>query len=257
MRAAVFAAVCVLPAAVGHVLMSGTAVPWQGVVTAFAVTAAVAAALAGRERGLLSVTAAAVTVQAGLHAAFSFSQAAVHPSATGAGSLARRWVSALICGCPGESGTAPSAPAVAVSHAGHHAGHGSTPHLAQGATPPSGAADSASIMGPLGADPGPQGMAAGWDMGEMSPSGMLAAHLLAAVLCGLWLGHGERAAHRIARAVAGWLAVPLRPMPCPVVPAPGPRPLRPRRGDRVRRPRLLLLAHAITSRGPPPGTAVL
>ena len=50
---------------------------------------------------------------------------------------------------------------------------------------------------------------ASW-MGGTSSFGMLAAHLLAALLCGLWLAHGERAAFRILRAVAGWLAAPLR-----------------------------------------------
>jgi len=35
-------------------------------------------------------------------------------------------------------------------------------------------------------------------------------HLLAALLCGLWLAHGERAAFRVLRAAAGRLAAPLR-----------------------------------------------
>ena len=48
------------------------------------------------------------------------------------------------------------------------------------------------------------------DMGGTSSFGMLAAHTLAALLSGLWLAHGERAAFRVLRAVAGWLAAPLR-----------------------------------------------
>lgn len=90
----------------------------------------------------------------------------------------------------------------------------------------------------------------------MSSLGMLAAHLLAALLTGLWLAHGERAAFRVLRAVAGWLAAPLRLPPAPsVVPGrPRPRPGRPR-SDRA--PGVGLLVHAITSRGPPVGAAVI
>ncbi|MFE9905685.1 hypothetical protein [Streptomyces achromogenes] len=40
---------------------------------------------------------------------------------------------------------------------------------------------------------------AGHTMGQMSSTGMFAAHLLAALLSGLWLAHGERAAFRILR----------------------------------------------------------
>jgi len=85
---------------------------------------------------------------------------------------------------------------------------------------------------------------------------MLAAHLLAALLCGLWLAHGERAVFRILRALAARLVVPLRLL-LPV-PAPPHRPrVRVRRDHTVLRPRELLLVHASTSRGPPAGTAVV
>jgi len=90
--------------------------------------------------------------------------------------------------------------------------------------------------------------------GPSSP-GMLTAHLLAALLCGLWLAHGERAVFRVLRSVAGRLAAPLRLLLA--LPAPPHRPrFRPRRPRSDRAPRLLLLVHAITSRGPPLGTAV-
>lgn len=72
-RAAMFAAVCVLLAATGHILMSGAAVPWWAMAAAFCATAGAGWALAGRERGLLAVTGAAVGVQAALHAGFSSS----------------------------------------------------------------------------------------------------------------------------------------------------------------------------------------
>ena len=77
-----------------------------------------------------------------------------------------------------------------------------------------------------------------------------------ALLCGLWLAYGERAAFRILRAVAGRLAAPLRLLLA--LPAAQDRPRsRPGRPRSDRAPGLLLLADAITSRGPPPGTAVL
>jgi hypothetical protein len=88
------------------------------------------------------------------------------------------------------------------------------------------------------------------------PFGMYAAHLLAALLTGLWLAYGERAAFRILRAVAGWLAAPLRLLLL-ALPVPPHRPrLRARRPRSQRAPRLVLLGHAITHRGPPLGTAV-
>jgi hypothetical protein len=92
-------------------------------------------------------------------------------------------------------------------------------------------------------------------MGGMSSTGMLVAHLLAALLSGLWLAYGERAAFRILRALAGWFVAPLRlPLRLPVPPH-RPR-IRARGADADRAPRRLLLTHAITTRGPPAGVAV-
>ncbi|WP_234315219.1 hypothetical protein [Streptomyces globisporus] len=66
-----FAAVCVLLASTGHVLMSGQDLPAPALGLAFVGTLAVAWILAGRERGLLAVTTASVVVQGLLHAVFS------------------------------------------------------------------------------------------------------------------------------------------------------------------------------------------
>ncbi|MFJ3174144.1 hypothetical protein ACIPJK_25635 [Streptomyces roseus] len=228
-RAALFAAVCVLLASLGHLLMSGTAVPWWAVAVAVAATAGVAWILAARERGLLAVTSATVAVQAVLHTGFSLAQAAVSPS------------------------TAQAPPPGAGGHA-HHAAHAM------------GMADSGMTMPmqtpvrmPLPV-PMPLPMAAGHgiDSGSDSatPTGMLAAHLLAALLCGLWLAYGERGAFRVLRALAGLLLVPLRGPLRP--PAPAGLPRRGLRPDLpARPPRRLLLVHVLTSRGPPPGTAVI
>nr|WP_229886503.1 hypothetical protein [Streptomyces subrutilus] len=214
-----FAALCVLLAATGHVLMSGAAVPWWALGAAFAATAAAAWALADRERGLLGVTLAAVAVQCALHAAFSLVQAPPDRSLP------------ATAGAQG-AGVLPESAA----HA-HHAAHG----MHEMAAASAGAAETAVAHGSAAA----------------SSTGMLAAHLLAAVLCGLWLAHGERASFRVLRAVATRLWSPLRLLVDPHRPAtPLPPRLRARRPRRRRPLRRLFLVHAITSRGPPAGTAV-
>ncbi|MGI5347438.1 hypothetical protein ACQEU8_04510 [Streptomyces sp. CA-250714] len=223
LRAGMFAALCVLVAAFGHVLMSGSDVPAWALAAGAAVTGAGGWYLAGRERGLPTVVTVVVAAQALLHSAFSLAQ-----------SLA----------------PAPPEPASrgASMHMGHHMG--AMDH----------ATGSASTgMGHMGAAP----TGSMEHMGHMGHSasgtwslGMLAAHLLAAVLCGLWLAYGEKAAFRILRAVAGWLAAPLRLLlAAPLTPnRPRVRAAR-RRSDRA--PSLLLLHHAITSRGPPATAAVV
>ncbi|MFB7154710.1 hypothetical protein [Streptomyces virginiae] len=75
-----FAALCVLLAATGHMLMSGTAVPWWALPVGFGAASATAWSLAGRERGILPVTGAAVVVQAVLHSAFSLAQSLAGPA---------------------------------------------------------------------------------------------------------------------------------------------------------------------------------
>ncbi|MHB9848027.1 hypothetical protein ACSYGO_02155 [Streptomyces krungchingensis] len=206
-RAAMFAAVCVLLAALGHVMMSGSDVPAWALGAGALVTGGAGWCLTGRERGLPSIVAAVVAAQTGLHSAFSFAQ-----SATGS------------AGSPGHDMRAMD-------------------------------------MGPM--DMGSMHMHPmdSVDMGHMESSmtgsasfGMLAAHLLAALLCGLWLAYGERAAFRILRALAGWLAAPLGLLlALPLTPERPRIRARRRSSDRARR---LLLVHAITSRGPPVGTAV-
>ncbi|MFJ9045975.1 hypothetical protein [Streptomyces sp. NPDC102347] len=78
-----FAAVCVLLAALGHVLMSGTAVPsWAlavAVAVAVAVTGGAAWCLAGRERGLLVVSSVVVAAQTALHVWLSYVQELSRP----------------------------------------------------------------------------------------------------------------------------------------------------------------------------------
>ncbi|GAA2278209.1 hypothetical protein GCM10010234_13020 [Streptomyces hawaiiensis] len=211
-RAAVFAAVCVVLAALGHVMMSGDHVPVSTLLAGWAATGLAGWCLAGRERGLRLVVTVAVAVQTALHSAFSLGPPTPAASASASGSM----------DIPSMShGTGPMS---------HGMSHGMSP-------------DSMESMAPhLVHVPG----------GDSSP-GMLAAHLLAALLCGLWLGHGERAAFRLLRAVGSRLAAPLRLLSALI--APPPPPVRERRRPSHRRPHRLLLVHAITTRGPPAGAA--
>ncbi|MES4903650.1 MULTISPECIES: hypothetical protein [unclassified Streptomyces] len=207
LRAAVFAAVCVLLAALGHVLMSGAAVPWWVIGAAVPVTGGAAWCLTGRERGPLAVVAATVGAQTALHVAFMLAQGAMAGAGAGAAAPMRM---------PMPSGHA------------HHMAH----------------AHDAMASAPL---PGGQGYGA---------LGMWSAHLLAALLCGMWLSGGEQAAFRLVRTLAVGLFAPLLSLlyGAPRVPA------RPRvqagRPGGPQRLRLLLLAHVIATRGPPPGAAV-
>ncbi|MBQ0878842.1 MULTISPECIES: hypothetical protein [Streptomyces] len=230
-RAAVFAAVCVLLAALGHLLMSGTAVPWWAVAAGAAATGGAAWALAGRERGHSSVVLLAVTAQTVLHASFSFAQATARPGRSGEETLVRRWLDVLLCRMPSAPASGDAGVPMPMGTAGHggHAAH--VLHTAHAADP------------------------VGHAMGGTSPAGMLAAHLLAALLCGLWLAHGERAAFRIVRSLTARVLAPLRLPLCPAAPPHRPR-VRPRRAASARMPRRLLLARALTDRGPPAGVAV-
>ncbi|MFJ5725636.1 hypothetical protein [Streptomyces sp. NPDC093149] len=253
-RAAVFAATCVLLAALGHVLMSGTAVPWWAMAAAFAATAAVAWLLGGRERGVLTVTSMVVAAQAALHMGFSLAQTAARPSVPDGVSFAQQWARSLLCG-PTGSARITDAEAVRIVT---EAGLGSRLHQ-----PPPGAAHMTMPGGMQHTHDGMRAMTdqaalvpTGHDMGGMSSAGMLAVHLLAAILCGLWLACGEQAAFRLLRACAGWIVAPLRLLLR--LPAPLHRPrLHGRRDHRARVPRQLFLIHALTSRGPPSGIAVI
>ncbi|MFK8906691.1 hypothetical protein [Streptomyces sp. YS-3] len=224
-RAAMFAALCVLLTALGHALMSQAPVPWWALGCGLAATGATAWALAGRERGFASVVAVAVGAQAGLHELFSWAQTTARPAA--------QPMDMPMAGMP----MAHPADMGHMSQMDPMGDMGDVGHL-----------EHMGSMGSMGHD------MAGMPWG-MSSTGMLAAHLLAALLCGLWLAHGERAAFRILRAFAGRLFAPLRL----VLTAVPPQPPRPRAVPErtARRPRRLFLVHAITSRGPPAGTAVV
>ncbi|RKT02834.1 hypothetical protein BX286_0745 [Streptomyces sp. 3211.6] len=223
-RAAMFAAVCVLLAAAGHLLMSDRPVPWWAPAAAFAGTAAGAWGLAGRERGPLAVTSAALAVQGALHGGFSLAQR-VAASATAA---AGAHTAGAARGMPAMQMQMPSMPMPSAS----------MPAMSMPAMP-----------------------GGGHPMAHLSPAdpsavGMLAGHLLAAVLCALWLAYAERGVFRVLRALAARLRTPLRVLFGPFTPAPHHPPVHVLRARREHPPRRLLLVRSLTSRGPPKGTAV-
>ncbi|MFF0558569.1 hypothetical protein [Streptomyces sp. NPDC004266] len=233
-----FAAVCVLLASTGHVLMSGQDLPAPALGLAFVGTLAVAWILADRERGLPAVTTAAVVVQGVLHAVFSAYQqhdpVPVPPPHTATGRM--------------DTG-----------------GHADMAHLPLHHMPVDHMGMDHMAMGHMAMGQGTLGHAAmdqaavAHDMTDMPSSlGMLSAHLLAALLSGLWTAYGERAVFRLVRTLPLGLFRPVRLLLAAVVPVPPRRPrLRPGRAGDERAPRRLLLAHSVISRGPPRAFAVV
>ncbi|EGX54595.1 hypothetical protein SZN_37146, partial [Streptomyces zinciresistens K42] len=174
-RTVVVAALCVVTAALGHTLMSGDVLPWWAVGAAAAGALAGAWWLTGRERGPGAVVGATVAAQAVLHVLFSVTHCLVRGSAAGRPA-------------PMDHG-AMSAPSAAD---GRHAAR----------MPGAGRAGEAMA-------PAPE-MSLLSALTHGASAGMLLAHLLAAVLCGLWVWRGEAAAHRAGRALAAVVCAPLR-----------------------------------------------
>ncbi|MFF9471389.1 hypothetical protein ACF1E9_01930 [Streptomyces roseolus] len=222
LRAALFAVVCVVLAAVGHSSLSAHVLDPSALLTAFAVTAAGAWCAAGRRRGPVACAAGTLAAQAVLHLTFSLT---------------------------GAHGTAP---ATATDHGAHGSygtpgAHGT--HGVHGGTAPEGLLDSSSAVALPSSFPSLSSFSSVLDGG----GGMLAAHLLAALVCGLWLARGEAAFFALAegasRPLRRLFAAPLGPVAVPGDPR---RPVRrPRRG--ARRPHVVVLASVLSRRGPPRG----
>jgi hypothetical protein len=232
-RAALFAAVCVLLAAAGHTMMSGCTVPWWALLVGGVAAGGVGWVSARRERGLTLIVMLVVGAQNVLHWGFSLAQSAVSPPASG---TASGGTSAMPTGSMGHDMSS-------MDMSGMHE-HSMLMQMHMGMS--HSAHMGADAEAPLGH----------WLVSGMPSLGMFGAHLVAAALCGLWLGYGERVAYRLLRAVAGWLAAPLRLVF--ILPALSRRPRRLVRRTRSRwAPHRLRLVHAITTRGPPSRTAVI
>ncbi|GAA2332789.1 hypothetical protein OKJ48_36785 [Streptomyces kunmingensis] len=225
-----FAAICVALAALGHVVMSGTRIPWWALPGALAMASVLGWGLSAFERAPRTVLTSCVGLQVLLHVTLSLAQAGAHPRS--GSPLTRLWISYLLC-------TAPAAPGS--RHLGHTAAMPSLPSM------DGGMGTAVHSMPGMGVP--------GHGMSTVSSAGMLAAHLCAAVVCGAWLGRGEQVAFDALRAVECWLSAPLRLPRLRTVPVSGVLlPLLRPASDRA--PRRLLLARSITSRGPPARFAV-
>ncbi|MEO3753313.1 hypothetical protein [Streptomyces sp. B6B3] len=245
-RAAVFAGLCVLLAASGHVLASGAAVSAASLLPAFAGCGAAAWLLGRRERGTRAVVLAALGTQALLHVFFSvfsvFPGFPGFPSFPGFSGLAPgqarcpatpaadwwRLVEPPPCGSPGP----------------HAESRHTVPHDATAAPEAMTDAAAQALAGPAhGALPG-------------GSAGMLAAHAAAALLGALWLSRGERAVFRLLRRAAQRVLPPL-PLPdgCRAAPAPT-RSAVPRPDRDTPAPRRPTFARSLPSRGPPAPLAV-
>ncbi|MFJ9972943.1 hypothetical protein [Streptomyces sp. NPDC090621] len=229
--------------------MSGSPVPWWTLLGSAAGVAGVAWALGGAERGACAVVSLTVTVQAALHVCFSLTQGSGRPGTPSPDDpeVLRQWARHLLCGPDPGSGAAARAYEVA-AQAG-------LTHRIRLPSAASGHALSGAGHGMAGMD-GTTGMHHMGTAAGTASWGMLLAHLAAAVLCGLWLAQGERAAFRLLRTLADRAFAPLRL----VLAVLGPVPSRPRpsvRRPRSRRLRSLLLVHSLTTRGPPGNAAVL
>ncbi|MGW4701748.1 hypothetical protein [Streptomyces sp. NPDC004285] len=206
--------------------MSDHQLPATTLSGAFAVTAAAAWVAAGRRRGAPAIAGAMVALQGALHLLFA---TAGHPVPGTDGTHAMHGTHAM-----------PGTDAMRTMHGTHampgtdamHAMHGM--HALDGA-------DAMDGMVMATADP----------MGTTSGAGMVAVHLLAALLCGLWLAHGEAALFALARAALAHAFTPLRLL-LALAPVPG-APRRPVRRTRrtAPRPHTVVLAHVLSRRGPP------
>ncbi|MFB7187042.1 hypothetical protein ACFCZT_17480 [Streptomyces sp. NPDC056230] len=233
-RAAMFAVVSVTLAATGHVLMSEAPLPFWVPATGFLALAVPGWWFAAHERGPWLVTGLAVATQGVLHNAFSAAQSAL---GTVAGTATRTVAGAA---APPTDAMAGMPHMAHMAHMDHSAPSGAMTGMEHMA-----GMDHSSAMGHMGS------MAhTGHDMAGMSSTGMLAAHVLAALVCGVWLARGERAAFQTLRAVAGWLLAPLHPLLTGPLPPPRRR-LRPHRGLSDRLSPGLRCARALDRRGPP------
>jgi hypothetical protein len=277
-----FAAVCVVLAATGHVLMSGAPVPTWALAGALLAAGGLGWACGAGERRPATVAGLTVAVQAALHLGFTRAQSATRAPGTGEVPAVRQWADHVLCGAdpgsaaavrayeialragllrPGGVGGGPSAPAA------HHLSMDPT-----GSADPVGSTESMTSMAhdmAVGMPGMPGGTYGGIHDGMHTAGahlmahatgtaslGMLIAHLVAAALCGLWLAQGERAAFALVRACADRAFVPLRLVLAVLLPPEAPAPPR-RLRERARRPRPRPHVHAFTTRGPPGVPAVL
>ncbi|MFD5497563.1 hypothetical protein ACFWH4_32915 [Streptomyces sp. NPDC127091] len=254
LRAAVFAAVCVVLAGAGHTLASRAAVPLWTLGAGFLGTVAVAAPLAGRVRSLPGIAAMLAAGQTVLHIVFGIGQHGAAAPADAASPLSDasliEQAARLMCGTTAAAISPAQAQRILIDARIHPGATGDTHAHAQGDALSSAAVDS-SVPALLPTLP------------------MLLAHVLVALATGWLLRRGDlallrltelsahgvaegalvrslRAALALVLALRAGLPGTLPVAPCPVRTAPPAPPV----------PRTAALQHTVIRRGPPAGAAL-
>ncbi|MER5883811.1 hypothetical protein ABT160_08275 [Streptomyces sp. NPDC001941] len=241
LRAALFAAVCVVLSALGHALAACATVPGWTLAAGFLGVLAVTVPLAGRERSLPTIATALAGGQFALHALFGLGQRHLVVGGPTSDDALIRMAAKLVCGggaaslSPADANrivtTAGLDPASAAGHAGHMAdGAAASGHLASSGLP------------------------------SLS---MVLGHLLAALATGWLMRRGEAALFRLVRLSQGATeSAPLRALRdalslvrlllagLPAATAAGPRPAAPAY-DTPPPPAGRALADTVIRRGPP------
>ncbi|MEU9332983.1 hypothetical protein AB0D49_07415 [Streptomyces sp. NPDC048290] len=255
LRAAVFAAVCVVLSAAGHVLASRASVPLWALATGFAGVLALAAPLAGRPRSLGGIVGLLAVGQIALHGLFGLGQ---HRTAVGTAEAARAAADAslveraarLVCGTTAAALSPAEAQRILTEARLVPGAGGAQSDAHHAAEALSGSAGSAAVLLPS--------------------LPMLLGHVLAALAAGWLLRRGDLALLRLvelsAQGMAGPAALPalrvalaLARALCaglPVAPEHGPRAVRAPDVGAVE-PCTAALQHSVIRRGPPAGAFAL
>ncbi|MET9964404.1 hypothetical protein ABZZ80_00370 [Streptomyces sp. NPDC006356] len=265
LRAAVFAAVCVVLAGVGHVLGSCAAIPLWTLGAGFLGVLLVTVPFTGRERSLPGIAALLAAGQTVLHTLFGLGQ---HGAVAGASSASSsvpasdaalvEQAARLLCGTAAAAISPAQAQRILTeARIGTGAGTGAGAHVSHRS------ADAMSVAADSSAS----------SVSLLPSLPMLLAHLLAAVIAGWLLRRGDLALLRIAemstlsahsvaegafvRSLRGALAL-VRALRAglPGAPEAGPRLLRTEAPARPA-PRTVALQHAVIRRGPPAAALAL
>jgi hypothetical protein len=215
MRAAAFAALCVVMSSTTHVLLSRTPLPLPVIAVVAVAIFAVAYALGGRERGFVSIAAALIPLELATDTLFNAGQHTCY--GPGGGPVTGSWRSlheAIICGNGGGGGP-------------FGAGSFSTGSFGGGSLAERTATSAARL--------------------PVSPWLLLTAHVVVGLVAACLLRSGEAWLHRSLRAVFRPLLVALAAL---TVSVPGP-PARPVAARTPGAPALPLLLHSLVRRGPP------
>lgn len=250
LRAAVFAAVCVVLAAAGHTLASCATVPLWTLGAGFLATVLVVAPFAGRERSLPGIAALLTVGQAVLHTLFGLGQTGTPASASGAlsasdASLVAR-AAHLLCGTTAAA-ISPARAHRLLTEARVLPASGTTHHPADAMSAP-----------------------AGSPMSLFPSLPMLLGHVLAALAAGWLLRRGDRALLRLLELSAHGVAegafvrslrrvfALLRALRAGLPGMPGTGPLPPRTAlSAPPTPHTTALQHTVIRRGPPPAGALV